>query len=124
MQKVKVHRYVSGKRPEYAPVSSSEEESEEEDFVGKRVVAASQSLTTVVPGKSGRAASDEDEAQIDDPRLRRLKGRKVEDSRADSDEEAKIERHRFVEIKKLLTQLYFFKNILLYHKAMLDIGFI
>lgn len=113
MQKVKVHRYVSGKRPEYAPVSSSEEESEEEDFVGKRVVAASQSLTTVVPGKSGRAASDEDEAQIDDPRLRRLKGRKVEDSRADSDEEAKIERHRFVEINKLLTQLYFFKNILL-----------
>lgn len=104
MQKVKVHRYVSGKRPEYAPVSSSEEESEEEDFVGKRVVAASQPLTTtVVSGKSGRPASDEDEAQIDDPRLRRLKGRKVEDSRADSDEEAKIERHRFVEIKNFLT---------------------
>jgi len=33
MQKVKVHRYISGKRPEYAPDSSSEEESDHEDFI-------------------------------------------------------------------------------------------
>lgn len=32
MQKVKVHRYVTGKRPDYAPDSSGEEESEEELF--------------------------------------------------------------------------------------------
>lgn len=36
MQKVKVHRYVSGKRPEYAPSTSSEEMSEGEDLVRKR----------------------------------------------------------------------------------------
>lgn len=33
MQKVKVSRYVSGKRPEYAPRSSSEDESDEEEFI-------------------------------------------------------------------------------------------
>lgn len=33
MQKVKVHRYISGKRPDYAPDSSSEEESDHEDFI-------------------------------------------------------------------------------------------
>lgn len=33
MQKVKVSRYVSGKRPEYAPRSSSEDESEDEEFI-------------------------------------------------------------------------------------------
>jgi len=33
MQKVKVHRYVSGKRPDYAGRSSSDEESEEDDFI-------------------------------------------------------------------------------------------
>jgi microfibrillar-associated protein 1 len=33
MQKVKVHRYISGKRPDYAPRSSSEEESEDEEFI-------------------------------------------------------------------------------------------
>lgn len=94
MQKVKVHRYVSGKRPEYAPVSSSEEESEEEDFIEKKVTAAS-SAVPISRESRGRPQSD-DEDQIDDPRLRRLKGRRAEDSRADSDEEAKIERHRFV----------------------------
>ena len=34
-QKVKVNRYVTGKRPEYAPQSSSEEE--DEDFIQKRL---------------------------------------------------------------------------------------
>lgn len=33
MQKVKVHRYISGKRPDYAPDSSSEEGSDEEEFI-------------------------------------------------------------------------------------------
>lgn len=91
MQKVKVHRYVSGKRPEYAPVSSSEEESEEEDFVEKRVVASSSATAPV--SRSARHESDEEDGHIDDPRLRRLKGRKVEDSRH-SDDETFVERHR------------------------------
>lgn len=33
MQKVKVNRYVSGKRPDYATRSSSEDESEDEEFI-------------------------------------------------------------------------------------------
>ena len=36
MKKVKVHRYVSGKRPDYAPAASSEEESEDEDFLDEK----------------------------------------------------------------------------------------
>ena len=36
MKKVKVHRYVSGKRPEYAPASSDEEVTDEEDFTAPR----------------------------------------------------------------------------------------
>ncbi len=33
MQKVKVSRYVSGKRPEYAADQTSSEESDEEEFI-------------------------------------------------------------------------------------------
>ena len=35
MQKVRVSRYVTGKRPDYAPQDSSEEE--DEDFIEKRL---------------------------------------------------------------------------------------
>ncbi|CAL8077708.1 unnamed protein product [Orchesella dallaii] len=69
MQKVKVSRYVSGKRPEYAPRSSSEDESEEEEFIGhQRFKHDDDDLE-----------DDEDEMKADyaelersDPRLRRL----------------------------------------------------
>lgn len=33
MQKVKVQRYISGKRPEYAQRDSSDESSADEDFI-------------------------------------------------------------------------------------------
>lgn len=36
MQKVKVHRYVSGKRPDYAQEIQSDSESDEDDFLEKR----------------------------------------------------------------------------------------
>lgn len=36
MQKVKVQRYISGKRPEYAQYESSDEESGDDDFVDRR----------------------------------------------------------------------------------------
>ena len=36
MKKVKVQRYVSGKRPEYAPASSDEAESDEDDFTAPK----------------------------------------------------------------------------------------
>lgn len=36
MQKVKVQRYISGKRPDYARADSSSDESEDDDFVDNR----------------------------------------------------------------------------------------
>lgn len=36
MQKVKVQRYISGKRPDYAPVASSDDDSESEDFMDQQ----------------------------------------------------------------------------------------
>ncbi|XP_013781251.1 microfibrillar-associated protein 1-like [Limulus polyphemus] len=78
MQKVKVHRYVSGRRPKYAPEESSEEESEEE-FPFERGQQA------VVP----EPPEVDEEAEKHDPRLRRLQRREQEE-----DEEERIERHR------------------------------
>lgn len=93
MQKVKVHRYVSGKRPEYAPESSTEEESEEEDFVEKRVTLATQAASGAV-GSTNHAEEENDEEIVDDPRLRRLKVRRYDDVHVHSDEDERIERHR------------------------------
>ncbi|KAL1131762.1 hypothetical protein AAG570_011375 [Ranatra chinensis] len=71
MQKVKVHRYVSGKRPEYAPMSSSEEESEEEDFIESR-----KHQRGGQPSPEPRKTEESDNESLpDDPRLRRLKSR-------------------------------------------------
>lgn len=36
MQKVKVQRYISGKRPEYAPKEASDESSNDEDYFENR----------------------------------------------------------------------------------------
>lgn len=36
MQKVKVQRYISGKRPEYAPKDASDESSNEDDYFENR----------------------------------------------------------------------------------------
>ncbi|XP_075227109.1 microfibril-associated protein 1 [Lycorma delicatula] len=88
MQKVKVHRYVSGKRPEYAQQSSSEDESDEEDFLEKR----QQSLRneTLPPDDQVPDLPD------DDPRLRRLKTRKFTDNEGEEDGENRFGRHRHV----------------------------
>lgn len=95
MKKVKVHRYVSGKRPDYAPAGSSEEESEEEDFLARGR-----------PNDEAEGAPDsEDEIQIksnekDDPRLRRLSRRYQE---RDSDDEDEIgERRRHIQEPEIL----------------------
>ena len=80
MQKVKVTRYVSGRRPEYAPEDSASESSEEEEGFG------------VVGGEGARGEEgerDQGEGRVkervlvevreedlrDDPRLRRLRER-------------------------------------------------
>uniref|UniRef100_A0A3P9PXN4 Microfibril associated protein 1 n=1 Tax=Poecilia reticulata TaxID=8081 RepID=A0A3P9PXN4_POERE len=65
MEKVKVKRYVSGKRPDYAPMESSDEEDEEFKFVKKGVEAEPE----VEP----------QEEDVSDPRLRRLLNRTSED---------------------------------------------
>ncbi|KAG0725637.1 Microfibrillar-associated protein 1 [Chionoecetes opilio] len=81
MKKVKVQRYVSGKRPDYAPASSDEEEEEEEDFTRPQRGAPPsppqhKSLT---------------EAEMADPRLRRLLAQRAE---AESDEEMETDAPR------------------------------
>ncbi|XP_043736363.1 microfibrillar-associated protein 1-like [Cervus elaphus] len=66
MEKVKVKRYVSGKRPDYVPMESSDEEDEEFQFIKK--------------AKEQEAEPQEqEEDSSSDPRLRRLQNRISED---------------------------------------------
>ncbi|XP_053573695.1 microfibrillar-associated protein 1 [Bombina bombina] len=75
MEKVKVKRYVSGKRPDYAPMESSDEEEEEFQFIKK--------------GKEQEVELEEQpEEPTSDPRLLRLQNRMNEDV------EERIARHR------------------------------
>ncbi len=66
MEKVKVKRYVSGKRPDYAPMESSDEEEEDFQFVKK--------------GKEAEPEMEVEEEEKSDPRLRRLMNRVTEDA--------------------------------------------
>ena len=93
MQKVKVHRYVSGKRPDYALDHRSDSESEDEDFLEKRTQP---NLQFESPE---RQVSDEDGdvEELDDPRLRRLKIR-------ENDTEVRPERRRHVIEPEVLDQ--------------------
>ncbi|KAM5228097.1 microfibrillar-associated protein 1-like [Ctenodactylus gundi] len=75
MEKVKVKRYVSGKRPDYAPMESSDEDDEEFQFIKK--------------ANEQEAAPEEQEEDLSsDPRLRRLQNRISEDV------EERLARHR------------------------------
>lgn len=74
MEKVKVKRYVSGKRPDYAPMESSDEEEEDFQFVKK--------------GKEMETEVELEEEDVSDPRLRRLLNRVSEDV------EERLARHR------------------------------
>lgn len=64
MQKVKVTRYVSGRRPEYAPSDSESESSDEEGegFVGG-------------VGEGVEEVEEEESVGVDDRRLQRLRER-------------------------------------------------
>ncbi|KAK3926119.1 Microfibrillar-associated protein 1 [Frankliniella fusca] len=95
MQKVKVHRYVSGKRPDYAPMSSSEEESEEEDFIDQQGAPVSRPSRPSRPPPRHTESPTElyDENLADDPRLRRLMTRHAPHS---DEEEDRRERHRHI----------------------------
>uniref|UniRef100_A0A2P2I457 Microfibrillar-associated protein 1-like n=1 Tax=Hirondellea gigas TaxID=1518452 RepID=A0A2P2I457_9CRUS len=66
MKKVKVHRYVSGKRPEYAPASSDDELTDEEDFTAPKTAAAHSDAPPIL------SQAQLTEAELSDPRLKRL----------------------------------------------------
>ncbi|XP_048513691.1 microfibrillar-associated protein 1 [Athalia rosae] len=97
MKKVKVHRYVSGKRPDYAPMASSDEESEDEDFIDRRVHKPHEDADAVtdIPAPL-HSAKLRDE---DDPRLRRLT--RVEKHK-EVDTEIRVERHRHIHEPEIL----------------------
>ncbi|XP_046581143.1 microfibrillar-associated protein 1-like [Haliotis rubra] len=80
MEKVKVTRYVTGKRPDYAPESSSDEEQEHFELAQKKklVVEETEEVETTAN-------------EIQDRRLRRLQERVVDDS---DDEDDRVARHR------------------------------
>ncbi|XP_061102246.1 microfibrillar-associated protein 1 [Conger conger] len=84
MEKVKVKRYVSGKRPDYAPMESSDEEEEDFQF-----------------GKKGKEAEPElelEEEEVSDPRLKRLLNRVSEDV------EERLARHRQIAEPELMVE--------------------
>lgn len=85
MQKVKVHRYVSGKRPDYAQDARSDSDSDVEDFVIRR--------NHIVSAPSPEPAKSDDE--LNDPRLRRLKI-------VENDTEVRPERRRHIVEPELL----------------------
>jgi len=111
MQKVKVQRYISGKKPEYAVNFSSDEESDGEDFVRPRPPKREREREILYKKESSSSDSDSDgsasprggseerteEMDTDDPRIRRLleaRLREKEDQESDEDEEARRERLR------------------------------
>ncbi|XP_033097575.1 microfibrillar-associated protein 1-like [Anneissia japonica] len=81
MQKVKVKRYVSGKRPDYAPDSSDEEDEDLEVPFSRQQRKA--------PVQMSRSIAEEE-----DPRLRRLKEHRQD--MEDEDEDDRISRHRHI----------------------------
>lgn len=71
MQKVKVQRYISGKKPDYAQGVSSSEDSDTEDFIEQqRPERRQQVLPQIINRKEDHSDS---EKEVDDPRLRRLR---------------------------------------------------
>lgn len=97
MQKVKVQRYISGKRPEYAQYVSSDEESEEEDFSDRKTqTQKSYSRAEEISLEIARlehSAQIQDQQHIDDPRLKRLQ----QTQRAEYDDnEERLQRHRHI----------------------------
>lgn len=101
MQKVKVHRYISGKRPEYAQYESSGDESTEDDFSDRKAqrIFANRGDEISMDLRKGRghedneAPDDEDnENTLADPRLRRL----MQTRKGGRDEGERMERHRHI----------------------------
>lgn len=103
MKKVKVHRYISGKRPEYARQESSDDDSDEDNFTDRR---AQRNFANRGEDRQNDFAinyeSFENNAETaDDPRIRRLMQARHRDSGSeksendeDNDRESRLRRHR------------------------------
>ncbi|CAK1542234.1 unnamed protein product [Leptosia nina] len=68
MQKVKVQRYISGKKPEYAQGVSSSEDSDAEDFIEQQRPERRHQIAV-----TSKEEHSDSEKEVDDPRLRRLR---------------------------------------------------
>nr|CAG4634896.1 EOG090X08WT [Alona affinis] len=96
MQKVKVNRYVSGKRPDYAATHSSSDESDAEEFIrpqkkrnrGRYEKSESEES---VEGDVREESPELPASAYEDRRLRRLRNRE-----ADEDGGGRLERHRHI----------------------------
>ncbi|XP_030385008.1 microfibrillar-associated protein 1 [Scaptodrosophila lebanonensis] len=97
MQKVKVQRYISGKRPDYARAESTSEESDDDDFIDNRrrhkAERHKMELARRGSGDEKQPEDEEDNAEVDDPRLRRLRTRPVDQEDL---ERERRERHRHI----------------------------
>jgi len=87
MQKVKVNRYVSGKRPDYA-VHSSSEGSEDEEFIRPKRARHLADQPDDSPKDTWEYSPEPPADAHNDRRLRRLQNREVDDDR--------VERHRHI----------------------------
>lgn len=106
MKKVKVQRYISGKRPEYAQAHSSDEEEEEDDFIDNRKhgrhgrhddETGHSQHDDYEASSSSRRNHDNDE--YDDPRLRRLTSHRHEE-----DYGRRLERHREIHQPEIVSE--------------------
>lgn len=90
MQKVKVQRYISGKRPEYAQYKSSDEDSEIDDFIDRRQQRnfANRGDESFDLSRKRDDTLDTQNDEVFDPRLRRLAARNMQ---SDSDSGDNIE---------------------------------
>lgn len=95
MKKVKVSRYISGKRPEYAQYESSDEESADEDFIQTNRNRADE----IDAQNDYLEREPEGEVDYDDPRLKRLRVRNTDDY-----EEDVRQRHRTIHEPEVLSE--------------------
>uniref|UniRef100_A0A336KRX6 CSON013156 protein n=1 Tax=Culicoides sonorensis TaxID=179676 RepID=A0A336KRX6_CULSO len=96
MKKVKVSRYISGKRPEYAQYESSDEESEDEDFMQSNRNRADEAEAKLEIANR----EPEGEVDFDDPRMKRLMVR----DRDENYEEDVRQRHRAIHEPEVLSE--------------------
>lgn len=64
MQKVKVQRYISGKKPDYAQGATSSDDSDAEDFIEQRPERKQQTLPQIISHKDEEPIDEEKEVSM------------------------------------------------------------